>query len=91
MSPRPTAFLLVLGFVSPICAHAQIVGPNRVFGRYQQSVWQEQHGLPQASVLAIAATRDGYIWVGTHEGVARFDGVRFTLFNTANTSALGNP
>jgi signal transduction histidine kinase/ligand-binding sensor domain-containing protein len=62
-----------------------------VFGRYQQFAWQEQHGLPQNTVLAIAATGDGYVWVGTHEGVARFDGVRFTLFNTANTSDLGNP
>jgi len=86
-----TAVVLVLGFVNPLAALAQTVGANRVFGRYQQFAWQEQHGLPQTSVLAIAATRDGYVWVGTHEGVARFDGVRFTPFTTANTAALGNP
>src|SRR5262245_24767489 len=91
MLSRPTAIVLALSFVTPVVAFPQTVGANRVFGRYQQFVWQEQHGLPQASVLAIAPTRDGYIWVGTHEGVARFDGVRFTPFTTANTAALGNP
>jgi hypothetical protein len=31
--------------------------------------------------------RDGYLWVGIHEGLARFDGVRFTVINRANTPA----
>jgi signal transduction histidine kinase/ligand-binding sensor domain-containing protein len=61
-----------------------------VFSRYQQVNWQERDGLPQNTVLAIAATRDGYLWVGTYEGAARFDGVRFTLFNPSNTTGIGN-
>jgi ligand-binding sensor domain-containing protein/signal transduction histidine kinase len=45
---------------------------------YSSRVWQTDDGLPHNSVFAITQTRDGYLWVGTHEGLARFDGVRFT-------------
>jgi signal transduction histidine kinase/ligand-binding sensor domain-containing protein len=41
------------------------------------SYWQREQGLPQNFVRALAQTRDGYIWVGTDDGVSRFDGVRF--------------
>ena len=39
--------------------------------------WQREQGLPENHVRAVAQTRDGYIWVGTGEGVNRFDGVNF--------------
>jgi ligand-binding sensor domain-containing protein/signal transduction histidine kinase len=42
--------------------------------------WRTEDGLPQDSVSAIVQTRDGYLWVGTSGGLARFDGVRFELF-----------
>lgn len=42
--------------------------------------WRTESGLPQNTVNAIVQTRDGYLWVGTREGLARFDGVRFTVF-----------
>jgi hypothetical protein len=42
--------------------------------------WQREQGLPQNSVRALAQTRDGYLWVGSDDGVARFDGVRFVSF-----------
>ncbi len=71
-------------------ANAQSVSVNRVFGRYQQALWQEREGLPQNTVLAVTKTRDGYLWLATYEGAARFDGVRFTLFNASNTAGLGN-
>lgn len=40
-------------------------------------LWQREQGLPQNSVHALAQTADGYIWVGSDDGVARFDGFRF--------------
>src|SRR5687767_6979859 len=45
---------------------------------YSVRVWQTDDGLPQNSVHAITQSADGYLWVGTHEGLVRFDGVRFT-------------
>ena len=45
-------------------------------------------GLPQNSVKDIAQTPDGYVWVATQEGLARFDGVRFTVFNTRTSPGL---
>jgi ligand-binding sensor domain-containing protein/signal transduction histidine kinase len=51
-------------------------------------VWQVEDGLPQNQVRAICQTRDGYLWLATFDGLARFDGVRFVIFNRANTPEL---
>ncbi|MBA3670619.1 MAG: hypothetical protein H0W68_01175, partial [Gemmatimonadaceae bacterium] len=56
--------------------------------QYVHESWQTRDGLPQNSVYALAQTPDGYLWLGTMGGLVRFDGVRFTLFNSANTPAL---
>lgn len=53
-------------------------------------VWQIEEGLPQISVTSIAQTPDGYLWLGTFNGLARFDGIRFTVFDEGNTPALGS-
>jgi ligand-binding sensor domain-containing protein/signal transduction histidine kinase len=42
--------------------------------------WQREQGLPQNSVRALAQTRDGYLWIGSDDGAARFDGIRFVSF-----------
>ncbi len=55
---------------------------------YFTRTWQVEDGLPQTGVTAIVQTQDGYIWVGTHNGLVRFDGVRFKVFDTANTPQL---
>jgi diguanylate cyclase (GGDEF)-like protein len=46
------------------------------------------NGLPQSTVDALARTRDGYLWVGTQDGLARFDGNRFKVFSPQNTDGL---
>jgi ligand-binding sensor domain-containing protein/signal transduction histidine kinase len=57
---------------------------------YQIDVWQTERGLPQNSVTAIAQTADGYLWLGTQDGLARFDGVRFQVFDQNNTPGMRN-
>ena len=58
--------------------------------QYISRSWQTADGLPHHDVQAIAQTHDGYLWVGTPDGLARFDGVQFAVFNTRNTPALTN-
>jgi len=91
--PATVRILLVL-IVATTCwaavVTAQPAGLANAFGQYQQLTWEERDGLPQNTVLAVAPTRDGYLWVGTYEGAARFDGVHFTLFTPSNTPGLGN-
>ena len=57
-------------------------------GDYLVDVWTSEKGLPDSSVSAIVQTSEGYMWVGTYNGLARFDGVRFVTFDPANTPAL---
>ncbi len=57
---------------------------------YFSQVWQTEDGLPQNAVSAVVQTSEGYLWVGTYNGLARFDGVRFTVFDSSNTPELRN-
>ena len=57
-------------------------------GNFQTEVWSLERGLPDSSVTAIAQTPDGYLWIGTYNGLARFDGMNFVTFNPENTPAL---
>jgi len=76
------SFLLALLVVS---AYAQALPPQ-----YVATVWQAEQGLPQNSVTAMLQDHQGYLWVGTFGGLARFDGQRFTLFESAEMLPLGN-
>jgi len=55
---------------------------------YIVDVWGTADHLPQSSVIAITQTRDGYLWLGTLNGLARFDGSSLTAFNVNNTPGL---
>lgn len=55
---------------------------------WQVDVWGVEEGLPQNSVISLARSREGYLWLGTLNGLARFDGIRFTTFNESNTRGL---
>jgi len=55
--------------------------------RFIQDKWDSENGLPQNTVLATARTREGYLWIGTQEGVTRFDGVKFKTYKDASVWA----
>jgi diguanylate cyclase (GGDEF)-like protein len=67
---------------------AASLDPSRAVTQYRRDAWNTRQGLPQSSVESVAQTADGYLWLGTQEGLARFDGVRFVVFDKANTPAL---
>jgi signal transduction histidine kinase/ligand-binding sensor domain-containing protein len=50
--------------------------------------WSTENGLPQNSVHQIFQTRDGYIWIATEGGIARFNGIDFKIFDHENTAAF---
>jgi signal transduction histidine kinase/ligand-binding sensor domain-containing protein len=53
-------------------------------------VWLRENGLPQNTVTAVLQTHEGYIWIGTYNGLARFDGVRFVCYDSSNTPELAD-
>ncbi|HXI13678.1 MAG TPA: two-component regulator propeller domain-containing protein [Thermoanaerobaculia bacterium] len=61
---------------------------GRALTQYIHHSWDSNAGLPQDSVNAIAQTPDGYLWLATQEGIARFDGVGFTIFDSRNTNGI---
>ena len=65
-----------------------ILAFGTVSPQYISRLWQMDEGLPHNSVQAIAQTRDGYLWVGTAGGLARFDGMRFTVFDQKTTPEI---
>ena len=58
---------------------------SKTLNQQVHNIWQIEDGLPQNSVQTIVQTKDGYLWMGTQEGLVRFDGVKFKIFNKINT------
>ncbi len=61
---------------------------NKSIWGFDRRVWYAQNGLPDEMILAITETKDGYLWIGTRGGLARFDGFQFVVFDRSNTPAL---
>ncbi len=76
-------------FISTLITIAFIlVSYSTVLSKYQVQSWTTDDGLPQNTVHSIVQTADGYLWLATLDGMVRFDGVRFTVFNKNNTQGI---
>ena len=64
---------------------ASAVDPLERFHDYVRDNWSVENGLPQISVLTITQDSTGYVWLGTQNGIARFDGVRFKVYDRRST------
>src|SRR5205823_9091690 len=58
--------------------------PAKTVTQYASTTWTQGEGLPSDTVRSIVQTLDGFLWIGTDEGLARFDGHDFTVFGRAN-------
>lgn len=78
---------LLLTYLS--LAHAQGVSSGTTpLNRYFSETWGTTDGLPHNSIHALAQTNNGYIWVGTWEGVARYNGSDFEVFGRGDVTGL---
>ena len=77
--------LVVLLSMAP-GAHA--LTSQRGVAQYAHTHYMTRDGLPHALVNSIAQTPDGYLWTGSEQGLARFDGARFTTFDHSKTPGL---
>ncbi len=80
-------FLIIIAFL-PAVPQSQAPSPHKRITQLIHSVWQVKEGLPQNSVNAIVQTRDSYLWLGTYEGLVRFNGTAFSTFDRGNTPEL---
>ncbi|HZM89849.1 MAG TPA: two-component regulator propeller domain-containing protein [Blastocatellia bacterium] len=64
------------------------VGAAEAIAQYRFDYWTTDNGLPQNGVNSITQTPDGYLWFATSDGLVRYDGVRFTVFDQGNSKGL---
>jgi ligand-binding sensor domain-containing protein len=84
----PLAWLLLglAAFVFP--TQAETAGASG--SPFIVDAWTSKDGLPENAVISVIQTRDGYLWLGTLNGLVRFDGTHFTVFNEYNTPGLNS-
>ncbi len=66
------------------------LNPGRAVTQYMIDAWNSESGLPTNSIVSLLQTSDGYLWLGTEEGLLRFDGVTFSTFDENNTPEITN-
>src|SRR5436190_19740515 len=76
------AIVMLLAF--GLASGALALDPRKSPTQYSRTLWTQERGLPHDTIRAITQTSDGYLWLGTDEGLARFDGYDFVVFNKAN-------
>ena len=80
--------LLVLSFGIAQAQPAPPLDAGRALTQFVLRTYGLEEGLPQLTANAVVQTPDGYLWVGTDDGLARFDGTTFEVFEPGNTPAF---
>ncbi|QIB65334.1 ligand-binding sensor domain-containing protein [Kineobactrum salinum] len=79
LAPRYILLLSILALLVP--GGVLALSPDRLPSQYLYDRYGREHGLPSDTVWVARQDHEGYLWLGTKNGLARFDGVRFTLYN----------
>ena len=80
----PLLSLVALLFATPVTG----VERDTLLPRYALTSWNEANGRPLGSVYALAQDHDGYLWIGADAGLVRFDGSRFSSWDTISDARL---
>lgn len=81
----------IIAFVLQVCLHLPFsLYSMESIDFLQHNVWTIEDGLPMNTINAVTQTNDGYLWLGTEAGLARFDGVNFRVFNHEDTPAFSS-
>jgi signal transduction histidine kinase/ligand-binding sensor domain-containing protein len=85
------SFSLIVLSATILCSHSCWGDEYRTrASQYRHHAWRIDEGWLESAPLAIAQTSDGYLWVGTHTGLMRFDGIRFTAWLPPDHSPLAH-
>jgi ligand-binding sensor domain-containing protein/signal transduction histidine kinase len=90
MRPHARAHAVLLLVLAALPVGAAGLDPRKAVTQYNLDAWTTGSGLPQNTVTAIVQTQDGYLWIGSFGGLARFDGARFVVFDKSTTPSLRN-
>src|SRR5271154_2157742 len=63
---------------------ARALDPNHAPSQYLREQWASNGNFPGGAIDAITQTSDGYLWMGTEKGLARFDGAEFRLTSSVS-------
>ena len=89
-SQHRAGFIFICAMLSFFVLPVSALDRSKLITQYIHDVWKTNDGLPQNSVNAIMQTSDGYLWIATQEGLARFDGIGFKVFDENNTSVMSS-
>ncbi|MCX6925630.1 MAG: hypothetical protein NT154_20830, partial [Verrucomicrobia bacterium] len=64
--------------------------PLAVAQEFHVRSWHMEDGLPEGRITALQQTPDGYLWIGTPQGLVRFDGAQFKMFDPSHTPAFSD-
>ena len=81
-------FLLLASLLGIGQTPTYYLNPEKNLSQYNFSHWTTENGLPSNSLLYVYQTSDGYMWISGYSGLIRFDGNKFTVFNTVNTDVF---
>jgi signal transduction histidine kinase/ligand-binding sensor domain-containing protein len=79
------AWSIALIFFGQAC---YALDPSSQWSQYIREYWNADSGFPGGRVHSIAQSADGYLWIGTEEGLLRFDGKTFTILKDPSPNPL---
>lgn len=88
VTPSPFLVALAALLLAATAPAESLSEPPPVSANFVLRAWDTADGLPDNNVSGMTQTPDGYMWLATRAGLARFDGVRITVFRKGDLPGL---